>query len=202
MFCAYRKCYRGLSLREALVAVKTCRDIRPNDGFLRFPVHHSHFQPRSLHCSLRCCFSNFHATNLAGNCFSTRVIWKGDEEAGSLQEAQQKNIIWRLQGDSCAMKQIESQWTKTLSLVQAQDWQRIYSADIIIFVSWKFFTGFCLNQLLSTLTDNFLQPCQVGLLQHIWVADAAGGHHCNIDILITIQHDNAVLIYREDDDDL
>ena len=33
----HQKCYRGLSLKEALVAVKRCRDIRPNDGFLRFP---------------------------------------------------------------------------------------------------------------------------------------------------------------------
>merc|ERR1712192_223178 len=27
--------HRGLSLKEALVVVKKCRDIRPNDGFLR-----------------------------------------------------------------------------------------------------------------------------------------------------------------------
>ena len=47
----------------------------------------------------------------------------------------------------------------------------------------------------------FLQPCQVSLLQHVWVADAAGGHHWPINILITIQHYNAVLIYREDNDD-
>ena len=33
-----QKCYRGLSLKEALVAVKRCRDIRPNDGFLRFAL--------------------------------------------------------------------------------------------------------------------------------------------------------------------
>jgi len=30
---------------------------------------------------------------------------------------------------------------------------------------------FCLKQLLST--DNFLQSCQVSLLQNVWVADAA-----------------------------
>ena len=48
----------------------------------------------------------------------------------------------------------------------------------------------------------FLQPCQVSLLQHVRITDAAGGHHWNIDILITIQHDNAVLIYKEDNDDL
>ena len=37
VLCA-QKCFRGLSLKEALVAVKRCRDIRPNDGFLRFAL--------------------------------------------------------------------------------------------------------------------------------------------------------------------
>jgi len=37
--------HRGLSLKEALVAVKRCRDIRPNDGFLRqLLLYESHLE--------------------------------------------------------------------------------------------------------------------------------------------------------------
>ena len=54
----------------------------------------------------------------------------------------------------------------------------IYKASNVIFFVSHFQLVFVKTIELST--DNFLQLCQVSLLQHVWVANAARGHHWNI----------------------
>ena len=148
----HQKCYRGLSLKEALVAVKRCRDIRPNDGFLRFPYFLLVISDRYFSLMSFIKFS-------WPQSWRQLLLYESHLERrwcrGPYQEARETKMIWRLKGDSFALKQSESQRSKTLILLLAEGWQRIYSVSYVLYFHSFIFTLFSLKRT-GLSTDNFL----------------------------------------------